>query len=405
MWLSISKQFKGGLRSLVISPSGNSKFADLIRSTTRGETSARRLRLDALRNTEQSKVVFPFLTRFEVDLPQSRIIFDQDVQHLAAACPNLEVLKLCPLSRWPISFGPPKVTLSGLALLTAGCPRLHTLHLPIHAFRTDNPTLFEIETSSRSLSTLHLGHSWVDDPLNVAIHISHFAPYLDTLRFFREKNRPGYVEAHAQGWQRVTEILPQLQQLRLHERSHSQASGFPPRPATPTPAVDYPAYVRLPGTPPLLKAVSRAVQATPLTRDLAVQTKLNVRHKNISTKPVPSEMRDEGIDARPFVRDEKVEAKPSTSERAISVQPLLVSKLVETISAPEKVTVDASTSTVDEKTENTELDRRPEPSGYLARFAATLAQFMRAVSPPILLRLLSFFRIWSVFAIRADHGA
>ncbi|EJD03704.1 uncharacterized protein FOMMEDRAFT_167038 [Fomitiporia mediterranea MF3/22] len=403
LWLTVSRQFKNSLRSIVISPSSNSRFVDLIRSTTRGDNSARRLRLDGLVNTENSRVIFPQLTHFEVDLPQSRIFLDEDLQHLATACPKLQIVKLCPLSRWPLPYGPPKVTLTGLALLTAGCEQLHTLHIPIHAHRTDNRTLFEIETSSRSLTTLHLGHSWVDDPLNVAIHISHFAPYLENLKFFREKNRPGYVEAHCSGWQRVSEILPQLQQLRLHERSHGQTTGFTSRPAAPSDPASSPSFMRLPGTPPLRKTVTRAVQATPVTKEFAIQTKVNVRHKGISTKPVPSEMRDEGIDARPFVRDEIVQARPTMHEQAVEAQPLLVSKLVETLVIPDKVTADASTSPIREKFEEdtTSNDESSSaPSGYLARSADYLTQIVHAVSPPIFLRLFSLFNLWAIFRIQ-----
>ncbi|KAL5535752.1 hypothetical protein ACEPAF_3846 [Sanghuangporus sanghuang] len=406
LWLTVSRQFKHSLQSVVVSPSSNSRFADLIRSTSRGENAGRRLRLDGLENTEQSRIIFPSLTRFEVDLPQSRILLDQDLQHLATACPNLEVVKLCPLSRWPLQFGPPKVTLTGLALLTAGCRRLHTLHIPIHASRTENPTLFEIETSSRSLSTLHLGHSWVEDPFNVSIHLSHFALYLDNLKFFREKNRPGYVEAHSLGWQRVSEILPQLQQLRLHERSHSQVHGFTRRSETPSDPASSPSYVRLPGTPPLLKSVSRAVQAAPMTKDFGTQTKVNVRHKNISTKPVPSDMRDEAVDARPFVRDEQIDVRPKVAERAVEVRPHLVSRIVETLAIPEKVTTESSTSPIREKFEQnaiSESHAESQPTGYFTRPVNYLADIINAVTPPIFLRLLSLFRFWALFANRTER--
>lgn len=397
LWLTVSRQFKNSLRSIIISPSNNSRFTDLIRSTSRGDNVARRLRLDGLENTEHSRVVFPHLTRFEVDLPESRLFLDQDLQHLATACPNLEIVKLCPLSRWPIAHGPPKVTLTGVALLTAGCERLHTLHVPVHAFRTDNSSLFEIETSSRSLSTLHLGHSWVDDPLGVAIHLSHFAPYLDNLKFFREKNRPGYVEAHSVGWQSVSEFLPQLQQLRLQERSHVQPIGYLRNAVEPSDPAFAPSYLRLPGTPPLRKTVSRAIQATPPTRDSAAQTKILVRHKNISTKPVPDEMRSMGVDARPYVRHESIDARPVVHEQSVEAQPLLISKIVETLPIPEKVTMSVGTSPIEEKVEEDLVSDRRPPSGLLAQSGDYLAQIVRAVTPPILLRLLNLFNFWSMF--------
>ncbi|KAH8119942.1 hypothetical protein DFH11DRAFT_19304 [Phellopilus nigrolimitatus] len=395
LWTILSRQYRNSLRSFVISPSGNSRFVDLIRSTARGDNVSRRLRLDGLE-------LLPNLTRFEVDLPESRVFLDQDLQNLALSCPNLEVVKLCPLSRWPISHGPPKATLAGLALLTANCKRMHTLHIPIHACRTENTSLFEIETSSQSLVRLHVGHSWVDDPLGVAILLSHFAPYLEGIKFFHEKNRPGYIEAHSVGWQRVSEILPQLQQLRLHERSQSPAvvERVPAPIVPPSP----PSYIRLPGTPQLKKTVSRAVQVKPPTADFNSQTKANVRHKNISTKPMPSDMHDQIVDARPYVRDESISVAPPVREQAVDVRPILVSKLVETLVIPARSTVSASTSPIKETfDEKLEISEEPNPtaSGYLSRTAVCIAQILRALSPPILLRLFNF---WSLFMIGQEKS-
>ena len=67
---------------------------------------------------------------------------------MAMACPNLEVLKLCPLSRWPLSFGPPKVTLTGLALLMAGCERLHTLHFDTAHLHTTCERVLHVRVGS-----------------------------------------------------------------------------------------------------------------------------------------------------------------------------------------------------------------------------------------------------------------
>ncbi|KAI5124157.1 hypothetical protein M0805_000966 [Coniferiporia weirii] len=395
LWTTIHRQFKSSLRSIVITPSGNSRFTDLIRSTARGENVSRRLRLDGLD-------VLPYLTRFELDLPESRIFLDQDLQSLASSCPNLEVTKLCPFSRWPIAYGPPKATLAGLALLTANCKRLHTLHIPIHAFRTDNSSLLDIVTSSRSLERLHVGHSWVEDPLGVSILLSHLAPYLDNLKFFHEKNRPGYVEAHCVGWQSVTDILPQLQQLRLHERSQTQPTVVPP-PARAPPSP--PSYMRLP-TPPLTKTVSRAVQVKPPTVDSSSQTKVVVRHKNISTKPMPENMHDEAVDARPYVSDEFVDATPHMQEQAVEVRPASSSKSVETLAIPVKITIDTSTSPIQETFDDSEAvlerDSNVTNTGYLTRTSGYIAQILRAVSPPILLRLFNF---WSLLVMGSSNAS
>lgn len=399
LWFVISRQFKNSLRSISISSSSS-------RSGTRNENVARRLRLDGLENTEHSRLIFPYLTHFEADLVESRIILDQDLQHLATACPNLEVVKLCPITSWPISQGPPKTTLTGVALLTAGCERLHTLHIPIHAFKMDDPSLFEIETSSLSLRTLHLGHSWIGDPMGVAIHLSHFAPYLENLKYFHERNRPGFIEAHCNGWQRVNNILPQLQQLRLHERSQTQSfeiirrlgpASIPPSP---------PSYIRLSASPnPLKKCVSRAIQAGPSTTDRGMQTKVNTRNKNISTKPIPSDMHDVMVEARPFAQDQGIDATPRVHDEGIQMRPLSISKLIETIPPPEIITVNVSTSPVREEFEELEVEvPEPAPSGVITRSFALLAQIIRALSPPILLRILNLFSLWSNLALHPLRG-
>ena len=401
LWIIISRHFKNSLRSISISSTSN-------RQGTRDENVARRLRLDGLENTEHPRVKFPYLTHFDVDLVESRIILDQDLQHLATACPNLEVVKLCPLSCWPVGQGPPKTTLTGVALLTAGCERLHTLHIPIHAFKTGDPSLLEIETSSQSLRMLHLGHSWVRDPMEVAIHLSHFAPYLESLKFFHERNRPGFVEAHCTGWQQVNDILPQLQQLRLHERSQTQSfeivrrsfpSSIPPSP---------PSYIRLSTSPgPLKKYVSRSTQAGPSTTDRGMQTKVNTRNKNISTKPVPEDMHDIFVEARPLAQSLGIDATPKMQDEGIQMQPLSISKLVETCPPPERITVDASTSPVREVFEEFEIESNkpePVPSGPITRSIGLLVQILRALSPPILLRILNLLSFWSNLILHPLRG-
>lgn len=386
-WATISKKFKNSLRSIVITASGTSRFTDLIRSTSRGENTARRLRLDGLEP-------FPALVRMEVDLPESRVFLDEDIRHLASACPNLEVIKLCPLSRWPIPYGPPKTTLAGLAPLASNCKRLHTLHIPLHATGTKNFSLYDMQYSSRSLERIHVGHSWVEDPLSVSILLSHFAPYMDNLKWFHEKNRPGYVEAHSVGWTRVSDILPQLQRLRLHEREQAQAR--PLSVPTKAPEVVSPRRTAPPAPAPAKTMISKAIQTKCPTADFGTQTKIQYRHKNISTKPF---QRDAEIDATPSLVDEAVEMLPSVQEQAIEVQPELVSVSTETFDLPGVLVTTSSQTDVEEFNEKVGFEYTgPDAAstGYVGHSAGYIAEIVRAVTPPILLKLFSF---WTLFVM------
>jgi hypothetical protein len=218
----LSQSFGESLQSLKISASGASRFTDLVRSTTARATEAvsRRLSLESLTS-------LPHLTRLDIDLPESVIIQNSDVAQLAEACPNLEILRLCPTARFPISTGPPSLTLDGLAQLTARCRNLETLAVVVNGDAVDPQMYLHRVVSSRTLLKLHLGHSWVREPLTAALALSHLAPHADTLRWFHEKNRPGFIETHALGWQRVTEMLPHLQDVRLTERWISGHAELP----------------------------------------------------------------------------------------------------------------------------------------------------------------------------------
>lgn len=218
----ICERFGVTLQSLRISATGSSRFSDLIRSTSRAEPPNRRLPLKHLSS-------LPKLVRFEVDLPESVIFEDEDIARLAEECPNLEILKLCPVARFPVSSAPPRITLEGIAPLTSNCRRLHTLALVLNAKGGSEEVLHSRQASSRSLLRLGLGHSWVSDPLHVTILLSHLAPHLESLKAFHEKNRPGYVEAHARTWNTVMEYLPHLQDMRLVERKYAPQPIEPPQ--------------------------------------------------------------------------------------------------------------------------------------------------------------------------------
>lgn len=132
----------------------------------------------------------PLLYRLEIDLPESVLFTPEDITNLASACPNLEELRLSPLARFALSGSSPKLDLESLAPLMTNCRRLHTMAVVINARRGSSEVLSSQTASSDSLLRLHVGHSWITDPLHVTILLSHLCPRLETLKWFHEKNRP-----------------------------------------------------------------------------------------------------------------------------------------------------------------------------------------------------------------------
>ena len=371
LWSTISHQFGHSLRSLSVSASGTSRFADLIRATARGENAARRLPLDGVHDLHQ-------LIRLELDMPESRVFLDDDLKHLSAACPNLEIAKLCQLSRWPQHHGPPKVTLAGLAPLTAKCKRLHTLNMPLHATGTKDDSIFDIAISSSSLVRMHVGHAWVGDPLQAAIVLSHLAPRLEALKWFHERNRPGYIEANNLGWQKVSEILPQLQRLRMHERSQAQASiaqVFSPKIHEPVVAPSPPPPPA--PEPPKVVKESKGIQTEVATKEFSVQVKPTVRHKSVSVKAA---LRNAGVDATPSTTETEVDAVPKVQEQEVDVRPIMVSQAVETITLLPMTIIDKGYR-----------DGSQMPASTLGYVGSLVYQAIQAISPPILMRLLGIF--------------
>jgi hypothetical protein len=90
----VSERFGASIRSLRIGPTGASCFSELVRSTSRAGPPTHRLSLEYL-------AAMPQLARFEVELPESVIFHERDIDHLAKVCPRLETLKLCPLRTFP----------------------------------------------------------------------------------------------------------------------------------------------------------------------------------------------------------------------------------------------------------------------------------------------------------------
>jgi hypothetical protein len=317
----LSQSFGESLQSLKISASGASRFTDLVRSTTaRAEAVSRRLSLESL-------ISLPCLTRLDIDLPESVIVQNSDVAQVAEACPNLEILRLCPTARFPISTGPPSLSLDGLAQLTARCRSLETLAVVVNGDAVDPQMYMHRVVSSRTLLKLHLGHSWVREPLTAALALSHLAPHADTLRWFHEKNRPGFIETHALGWQRVAEMLPHLQDVRLTERWISGRPELPEPRRMVDKAVDAKPVMR-----------ERVVQATPKTTSSATQATPRTSEMAVEARPYGKSI---AVDATPAVNSQEVDAVPSAVEKGVGASPIMVEREVEAVVEMVSESVDA----------------------------------------------------------------
>lgn len=176
------------------------------------------------------------LKRLEIDLHYSYQFDAGDISRLSEACPGIESIKLCPTAKYPLAGGPPQLTLEDLVPLTERCRSLNTLSIALNATTTQSADeiLASRGASSTSLRQLHLGHSWAKDPLDTAIILSHLAPHLDVLRYFHEATRPGVIPSHAQTWQKVIELLPHLQRIRLAERRATEEQFASRNPASQT---------------------------------------------------------------------------------------------------------------------------------------------------------------------------
>jgi hypothetical protein len=346
----LSQSFGGSLQSLKISAGGASRFNDLVRATSRGEAVSRRLSFESLTS-------LPYLTRLDIDLPESVIIQNSDLAQVAVACPRLEILRLCPTARFPIATGPPSVTLDGLAMLTARCRNLETLAVVVNGDAVDPKMYLSRIVSSRTLLKLHLGHSWVREPLTAALALSHLAPHADTLRWFHEKNRPGFIETHALGWQRVLEMLPHLQDLRLTER---WVAGIP-EPPEPRQMVDRGVSVK-----PTMR--DREIQASPKMANTGTQAVPRTSEKGVSAQPLSVST---GVDATPVVVDQVVDAVSSVVEEGVMASPAMVSQEVdatETVSESVDAVPDFSETMYIEDDEEQVPPPRPqskEPTYYL----------------------------------------
>ena len=292
----ICDRFADSLLSLRITATPSSKFADLVRSTSRAEPPLARLSLEKLAGLNK-------LARLDVDLPESVIFLPSDIQNLARACPNVEVVRLCPLARFPLPHSP-KITLESLVPLTSGCKRLHTLATVINACGGSEKVLRSQDASSKSLHRLHLGHSWANDPLQIAIFLSHMAPGLELLKWFQERNRPGFNEIHAKNWQSVSEILPHLQQLRAIERSFIEVVVLEPE----KPEIS-----------------DKEIDATVSTTSVGVLAQMQTQEEGIQVSPV---LESRGIETFNETAEASVDATPPESSANIEARPKSVTAAI-----------------------------------------------------------------------------
>lgn len=306
------ERFGASLSSLKITATGASRFSDLVRSTSRAEPASSRLPLEHF-------TLLPALTRLDIDLPESVVFTASDIEHLADVCPNLEELKLCPLARFPTTLGPPKLSLDALAPLMSRCRRLQSLSVVVNAKRGSPEVLGSRASSSNTLLRLHVGHSWVNDPLQVTILLSHLAPYLETVKWFHEKNRPGYNESNARGWQKISDSLPLLQNVRLTERAYSSSSSevvveYVPVPVARPPMVDK-------SVDAVVITVNQEIQVQPPTMDSAVQVSPLLVNREIQAEPVLCSI---AVDATRSTVDAEVDASIP-----VVVPPVMVSVAVD----------------------------------------------------------------------------
>jgi hypothetical protein len=173
-----------------------------------------------------------------------------------------------------------------------------------------------------------VGHSVSNDPLQTTILLSHLAPYLETVKWFHEKNRPGYVEANAAGWQKVSDWLPHMQGMRLMERARA---------------------IHLATKKPDMRDQCVDATVTRITVDKGLQVKPRVVQRSIQASPKLVDRATEAkpklvsasIDATPSIVDTGVDATPTVSHKSIAVGPITVSTEVDATVSTESKAVSA----------------------------------------------------------------
>ncbi|KXN86774.1 26S proteasome non-ATPase regulatory subunit 12 [Leucoagaricus sp. SymC.cos] len=251
----------------------------------------------------------PALLRLDIDLPESCIFTPSDLERIGYACPSLEVLRLCPLARFQRTA--PQISLEALGWLTRGCRNLQNLHVNVDAQPGTIPILQNRSLSSPSLQRLHFSNSWIEDPLQVSVLLSHLAPNLGSVKWFQDKNRPHYNETHDKNWQLVSETLPHLQAMRHIERSFIIEPPASVERILLDKCVDATVEKLNSGVQVKPQTISAIIQATPslVSRDVDATVE---RHSIC-------------IDATPAMEDVGVEATVSHAEASIDACPVAVS--------------------------------------------------------------------------------
>ncbi|KAH9944179.1 uncharacterized protein BXZ73DRAFT_96672 [Epithele typhae] len=336
---AISDQFYDTLQSLRISATSGSRFGELVRATSRGGD----LPMHHLPLTYFS--MLPRLWRLDIDLPESVLFEQRDITHIARVCPNIEVLRLCPNARFPVTGSPPPLALEAIVPLTRSCRRLHTLALVVNAAELSSDAVYSTRVvCSRSLLRLSVGHSWVKNPLQTAVLLSHLTPYLESLKFFDQKSRLGTVDSNASGWQRVAEILPHVQHIRLAERKLQP----PPAPYVPPPMADK----GVDATPIMFDA---AISVRPQLQEMSVQAVPQVVESGVQSVPATCEV---SIDATPVFADAEVMAVAQYCEQGVDAAPAFHEMGVDPISFSDTASELSS-------------DDLPQPSGAPSIFTPT----------------------------------
>lgn len=364
----ICERFSNSLLSLRINATGSSRFNELVRSTSRGgDPPCRHLPLRHITS-------LPCLLRLEIDLPESVLFDNSDLKAVARACPNIETLRLCPMARFPAASGP-GLNLGGVAVLAQNCKRLQTLALVLDA-RTESAENFNsLEVSSRSLLRLHVGHSVVNDSLQTTILLSHIAPYLETIKWFHEKNRPGYVEANANGWQKVSDWLPHMQGMRLMERARA---------------------IHLATKKPEMREQSVDATVTRITSDKGLQVKPRVVQCSIQASP---RLVNKSTEATPKLVSASVDATPSMADTGIDATPKVSHQSVGAVPATVSTEVDATVHTESKAIGATEA--LPHEISISSNSYADPFYAVPSVIPTVLAGLLTFAcRIFITYPLR-----
>ncbi|KIY69134.1 hypothetical protein CYLTODRAFT_350093 [Cylindrobasidium torrendii FP15055 ss-10] len=309
----ISERFSDSLEVLRIAGTTTSRYVDLAKSAGRNNIPSRRLSLEYFSG-------LPKLIKLDLDLPESYIFLKADIKHLATICPAVQDIRLCPMARFPANGGPPRLTLEDVIPLLSGCPQLRSLAVVVNATNGSSRILNSPHVSSASLQHLHVGHSWVADSLQVTILLSHMAPHLDTLKWFREKTRPGYSDAHSRRWESITHTLPHIQGIRLAERRF--AKGLLDSLAV------MPGIFEEQEVDATVELAEEGVQAEPVYEEISVQFSPVLVDAAVETT---TEWVDTAVNAVPEVVEVSVGAVPMTMSQTVDATVVSVTKSVQAL--------------------------------------------------------------------------